>query len=143
MIKMTINITNVKDKLDLEIEKKEEELRKLRDRKNNQIEEVKIIWDDDRITLDEADSISFDDKKITIGYGKKITAIPLKKIKKIVFSKTLLESKPNWNWNFKSYEDSTSDNPLSIPCVWSSDMSSPFVWYKWTSNMDTAGNPTW
>lgn len=115
---MVINITNVKDKLVLEIKTKEGELRKLENRKNNQIEEIKIVWDDDRIVLEEADSISFDDKKITIGHEGKITVIPLKKIKKIVFSKTLLESKPNWNWDFKTYNDSTSDNDLSIPCVW-------------------------
>ena len=131
---MVIKITNVKDKLDLEIEKKEEELRKLRDSKSNQIEEIEIVWDDGSFTSERADSISFDDKKINIGYKNKITVIPLKKIKKIIFSKTLLKSKSNWNWNFKTYVDSTSDtNPYA----------SPFIWYKYTSNVDTAGNPTW
>ena len=115
---MVIKITNVKDKLDLEIKKKEEELRELRNRKSGIAEEVKIVWDDGSFTSERADSISFDDKKINIGYKSKITVIPLKKIKKIVFSKALLESKSNWNWNFKTYGDSTSDNDLSIPCVW-------------------------
>lgn len=115
--------------LNRKIEQKEDELVKLRDKKKWFLEEVKITWNDNSITSERAISISFDDEKINIEGNGEMVVIPLKKIKKIVFSKTLLKIKTNWNWNFKSYNDSTSDGSVSTPIQ---------VWYKSTSTQGRA-----
>lgn len=102
---------------------------------NNQkmtTKEMQITWKDDRITTEKADSISFDKQKVNIKYKDEVTVIPLKNVKKLKFANLLLKTTYDWNWNFKTYEDSTSDDLIPMPIR---------VWYKYTSRTDTSGNP--
>ena len=94
--------------------------------------EIEITWNDATITTEKADSISFDDKKVHINYKDEITIILLKNIKKLKFAKSLLKLNYTWNWNPKTYMDSTSDESISSPIQ---------VWYKYTSRTDTSGSP--
>ena len=127
---MMINPQNIEN----EIKVREKAIDRLKKEKEALAKGVEITWKDGTITNEKADNISFDDKKININYKDEVIIIPLKNIKKLKFAESLLKLTYHWSWNPKTYEDSTSDgNPYTTP----------FVWYKWTSNMDTAGNPTW
>ena len=126
-----INPNDLKTEFKDEIEK---ETNRIKEEENRKEKTVDIIWNDATITHEKVDSISFDDKKINIFYKGKVLVIPLKNVKKLKFAESLLKTNYRWTYNFKTYNDSTSDeNPYSHP----------FVWYKYTSNIDTAGNPTW
>ena len=123
-----------KDRIDRQIKIYEEDIEYLRKRKEEVTKVVDITWNDATITHEKADSISFDDKKFSINYKDEVILIPLKNVKKLKFAESLLKSTYRWSWNPKTYVDSTSDkNPYA----------SPFVWYKYSSNTDTAGNPIW
>ena len=123
-----------KDRIDDKIKIYEEDIKYLKKRKNEVVETIDIIWKDETITHEKADKISFDNQKLNIEYKDIITIIPYKNIKRLKFANSLLKLKYDLNWTFKTYEDSTSDgNPYS----------NPFVWYKYTLNVDTAGNSIW
>lgn len=126
--KMMINSKNI----DKEIKLKEEAIDRLKNEKEALAKGIEITWKNDSVTNEKADSISFDRRKVNIEYKDETTVIPLKNIKKLKFANSLLKLTYDWNWGFKTHEDSTSDGSISTPIR---------VWYKYTSRTDTSGVP--
>ena len=129
---MTIDISNVKD-IKKRIKKiyqllDELDIKKSEIKKETKLEEIGITWKDDSVTTEKADSLSFDRRKVSIEYKDEITVIPLKNIKKLKFANSLLKMTYDWNWNFKTYDDSTSNDLTPTPIQ---------LWYKYTPRTDS------
>ena len=118
--------------IESEIKKKEKSIERLKKEKEALAKGIEITWKNDSVTNEKADSISFDRRKVNIEYKDETTVIPLKNIKKLKFANSLLKLTYDWNWDFKTHEDSTSDGSISTPIQ---------VWYKYTSRTDTSGVP--
>ena len=126
--KMMINSKNI----DKEIKLKEKSIERLKKEKEALSKGVKITWKNDVVTIEKADNISFDSRKVNIEYKDETTVIPLKNIKKLKFANSLLKLTYDWSWNFKTYEDSTSDDSISTPIrVWYTNTDTSAITYYW------------
>ena len=118
--------------IESEIKKKEKSIERLKKEKEALAKGIEITWKDDTVTNEKADSISFDRRKVNIEYKDETTVILLKNIKKLKFANSLLKLTYNWNWDFKTYDGSTSDDSISTPIqVWYTNTDTNAITYYW------------